>query len=135
MLEDDLIDDLRATFQRLSLEGAGPYVVSDSMFEFLDAHRRIVLLLMKAETGTSLRNKFYREVFPFFEAQLEYRYEITKGIPQEELRNIMHFVVSGYDYFFTRYLEDANLDYHAISSMCTELSTQAFLSWSRRAGH
>lgn len=128
-IEDDLIGELNGVFQRLAAQQADSNLVSDSMFEFLGSHRREMLLLLKGETGTSFRNKFYEAIFPFFEAQLNYRYAIPREIKREELLNIMHFVASGYDYFYLKYLEDPTLDYRAASALCTRLSTQALLSW------
>lgn len=128
-IENDLIAELNATFEKLSLEEASSNIVSDSMFEFLDQHRQAMRLLLRGETGTSFRNKYYKAVFPFFEAQLNYRYGLSKDIDREDLLKIMHFVASGYDYFYAKYLEDPNMDYHSISALCTRLSTQAFLSW------
>lgn len=131
-IENDLILELEKTFRKLSLEEASTHSVSDAMFEFLDAHRGVMLLLLKGETGTSLRSKFSAAVFPFFEAQLRYRYEIPRFVTREDLMNIMHYIASGYDYFFTQYLEDPSLDYQAISTLCTELSNQVFLSWKQK---
>lgn len=127
-IEQDLLEELQDTFQRLSLEEASSYLVSDSMFEFLDSHRKVMLLLLKSETSISFRKKIHEAIFPFFEAQLEYRYGISKDVKQEDIQNIMHYVTSGYEYFYTRYLEDPSLDYHAISTLCTDLSTELFLS-------